>query len=195
MRAIICCAVLSACLLVVWGSHARAADTVEFSREEGWIIAVDTTMGHGCFVVTHYDEGSTLRLGFDRRESAESDFYILFGNVKWQAIEYGKKYEIKIRFGKKTRWEGVATGFSFNAPADQTWLKMKISGEAGVKFVREYMSEQDVAFRYNGKEILRLGLKGSYRAGLQLIECQQTMIESGQDPFKDASSSGDDPFR
>ena len=60
----------------------------------------------------------------------------------------------------------------------------------------DFMREKFVAIDYNGSEILRLSLKDSFRAGLQLIECQKAANKEKQDPFRDAaSSSKEDPFR
>ncbi len=62
--------------------------------------------------------------------------------------------------------------------------------------MKEFMQEQSIAVNYKEREILRLNLKDSFQAGLQLLECQKAMNESKQDPFKEsAGATDDDPFK
>ena len=190
--------VVLAAILATSGLELRSvqADTLKYSTVGPWTIAVDPSSGNGCFVVANFKDGTGFRLGFDLRKSAGTPFYILLGNVKWRSIEYGKKYPIKMRFGNQPAWTGNASGFSFDPPENQTWLRLGVTRKTGVEFITEYMREKFVAVDYNEKEILRLSLKDSFRAGLNLLECQKATNTEKQDPFKDASSSSkEDPFR
>ena len=63
------------------------------------------------------------------------------------------------------------------------------------EFLTEFMEEKTVSIHYQKKEILRLKLKDSFRAGLELLECQKAVKRDKKDPFKEASSNRDDPFR
>ena len=106
------------------GLRSAQADTLKYSTVGAWSIAVDPSLGNGCFVSAGFKGGTSFRLGFDMRESTGAGFYTLLGNVKWRSIEYGKNYPIKMRFGNEPAWEGNATGFSFDPPNNQTWLKL-----------------------------------------------------------------------
>ena len=174
---------------------ARAEDTFNYSTVGSWTIGLDRTMGNGCFVLATFEGGSNFRLGFDMRDDPVG-FYVIFGNVKWRSVEYGKTYRIQLRFGDEEAWEGDATGFSFDPPENQHWLIINFSAQNGLELANEFMRELFVVVHYNKKQILRLKLKNSYQAGLQLIECQKQANQAEGDPFKDASSpSDDDPFQ
>ena len=174
---------------------AQAEDTLKYSTVEPWTIAVDPSMGNGCFVAAEFEGGGVFRLGFDLTDDSV-DVYVLFGNAKWRSIEYGKKYPIKLRFGDEPAWDGTATGFSFEPPENQPWLSLEIAEDQGHEFALEFMRELFVSVHYNKKEILRLSLKNSYQAGLQLVECQESAIQGEEDPFEATSSHTDqDPFQ
>ena len=173
---------------------AQAVDSLEYSTVGPWTIAVDPSMGNGCFVLAEFEGGSVFRLGFDMT-SDQGGFYLIFGDAKWRSIEYGKKYQIQIRFGDESAWEGKATGFSFDPPENQPWLTFNFSAQKGLEFAEEFMREVFVTVHYNNREILRLNLKSSYQAGLQLIKCQDSANQGKEDPFKNTSFSNDDPFK
>lgn len=173
---------------------AQAEDTLRYAIREPWTIAVDPSLGNGCFAVAEFEKGEAFRLGFDMTN--DPAIYVLFGNAKWRSIEYGKKYPIEMRFGDEPVWDGNAEGFSFDPPENQPWLKLEIVKDQGHEFTLEFMKELFVSVHYNKKEILRLSLKNSYQAGLQLIECQKSAIQGEEDPFETTSSpDNQDPFR
>ena len=187
-------AVIGIMFLAALVNQAQAVDILEYSTVGPWTISVDPTMGNGCFVLAEFEDGAVFRLGFDMRDDPRS-FYVIFGNATWRSIEYGKTYQIQMRFGDESAWEGKATGFSFDPPENQHWLSLDFSAKNGIELVAEFMSELLVAIHYNKKEIMRLNLKRSYQAGLQLLKCQDSANQEKEDPFKDASSSNDDPFK
>lgn len=173
---------------------AHAAEVREYSTVGTWTIAVDRTMGDGCFVYSEFVGGNYFRLGFDMTDDP-GGVYTLFGNAKWRSIEYGKDYPIEMRFGDETEWTGTATGFSFEPPENQSWLRLYIAEDGAVDFVEEFMRELFVTVHYNGKQIMRLNLRDSYRAGSQLVDCQQSTNRAHDDPFEETSSPRDDPFQ
>ena len=97
----------------------QAEKAVQYSTVGAWTVSIDTNMGDGCFVVAQYKGGSAFRLGFD---PGQDTVYTIFGDLKWKSIEYGKKYDIAMRFGGESAWTGEATGFSFDPPKNQPWL-------------------------------------------------------------------------
>ena len=190
-------AVIGIMFLIALANQAQAADTFKYSTAGAWTIAVDPTIGDGrCFAVINFEGGASFRLGFDVRNSSDLALSVLLGNIKWKSIEYGKNYSIKMRFGGQLAWEGKAVGFSFDPPNNQTWLRLTITHQKiSSNFMKEFMRENFLSLDYKEKEILRLSLKDSFQAGLQLLECQKEVRREKQDPFRDTSSPNDDPFR
>lgn len=177
-------------LVLVMPVHAEKAR--QYSTVGAWTVSIDTSTGGGCFVSAAYKGGSAFRLGFNMQQDT---VYSIFGDLKWKSIEYGKKYNIAMRFGSEPAWTGVATGFSFDPPQNQSWLHFVVVSEQIKEFLTEFMEEKTVSIHYQDKEILRLKLKDSFRAGLEMLECQKAVKQDKEDPFKDASSNSDDPFR
>ena len=172
---------------------AYAEDTVTYTEVGAWTIAVDTTLGDGCFAYADFEGGSALRIGLN---NTEDSFYVMMRNEDWKSIEYGKKYEIEIRFGNLDPWTGRAEGFSFDPPNNEPVLQMIISNDGLEEFLTEFMQESSVQTYYENQEILNLSLRDSFQAALQLAECQESVDMWTKDPFGDTPTRDQaDPFR
>ena len=97
-------AVIGIMFLAALINQAQAADNLEYSTVGPWTISVDPSMGNGCFVIAEFADGAIFRLGFDMRDDPRG-FYVIFGNAKWRSIEYGKAYQIQMRFGDESAWD------------------------------------------------------------------------------------------
>jgi len=186
---LICAIVLT---FINWA--AKAEDQPQFAVVGAWAIHVDTSIGYSCFVMAEFDGGSAVRFGFNIQDE---NLYILTGNPKWKSIEYGKTYGIELQFGDESRWNGDASGFSFDPPDNQPWLWLTIAvqKDSAVLFFQEFMQEQNLAVYYKDSSILNVNLQDSYKAGLKLFECQEAMAMISDDPFaEDVSVNISDPF-
>lgn len=72
-------AVLSAQQLEVWGTAG------------GWDVLIDPSLGDGCLIQAEYQDGSTVRIGFDRVQ--EMGYLTAFNNA-WDGIEEDGEYGI-----------------------------------------------------------------------------------------------------
>ncbi len=182
---------------------ASGQDSPLFKEVEGWEIRVDKTLGDGCFAAAVYERLTFLRIGYN----ADADkIYLMIGDPKWKSLEAGKRYPLEIKFGNESPWQGDAT-----AIGDDDWvaLMMEVRRDNSGTFLREYMEEQFVEISYNDQPIATLALRGSYKAGLALIECQALFESHRQagsgssrnpgeehvDPFAVPGNDVDDPFR
>lgn len=181
----------------------KADESLEYATVGNWSIAVDRSLDNGCFMAVSYTDGPWFRIGFDRRE--DSSFYIMLGDEKWKSIEYGKTYRISITFGRKPKWEGPATGFSFSPPDNEGILILYIDKGQYENFLKEAMEERHFVAHYEERVIGNFSLKDSFRAGIKMIECHSLIAEyeakteekhADEDPFKTLpATSGDDPFK
>lgn len=170
-----------------------AQEIPKYSEAGAWTIAIDTTLGSGCFLYAEFEAGSLFRIGVDRTNTS---LYALWGDEKWQSIEYGKQYPVEVYFGDETAWTGNAEGFSFDPPENQPFLRLTIGEEAIELFMMEFMQEHNVRLHYENRQILNLSLKDSFQAGMQLLECQESADKWSEDPFQDMPAvHGEDPFR
>jgi hypothetical protein len=181
-------------LLLSVASHvARAQDSVPWGDGEiaGWAVAVDQTVGNGCFIATIFEGDTTARIGFN---PPEGSFYFQVGDLDWRSIESGKEYDVELQMGRKSPWIASAVGVFM----DDLPTLLIVSDEAS--FVQEFASQHNIRVRYEGSEIANLSLRGSSAAIGEMIACQEAMNGSqgtpaaSTDPFANSPESGDDPF-
>ena len=171
---------------------AWAEDSVLWTPSEvrGWTIAVDKTLGNGCFIYSIFEGGTSLRVGFDK---LRGNAYVMLLNDKWRSIRDGNAYQIRVQFGDRAPWNASATGIrmgnspGFIATTDKT------------DFVMEFMHQKGMSVTYSGREIALLSLRGTAAATDEMLRCQNAMDSgrgsAGSDPFETGSSgSGSDPF-
>ena len=174
---------------------ASSSDIVVWSNTAGWMIASDTTFGNTCFLASTFDNGVTLRLGFQPKGS-KFPAYLALGNNDWKSIEAGKEYSLQLHMGNKPQWDAPATGMNLSG------MPTLIVNFSDISFISEFVRQHTFKAMFNGSLIAHLSLKGSARASQELVNCQEAVDKLGdtknnqKDPFavKDAAPSGTDPF-
>jgi len=179
--------------LLVVCSKAGADTQPLWKTVEGWDIRVDTTLENSCFLYSPFQDGTAFRVGFNRKTRLG---HVIIGNSAWASLEPGKEYDLDVQFDAEAPWNGTGRAVKMGS---ETLLVVEF-GESD--FLREFMRKQAVVFRYKGRQITKLSLRGSSLAGAELVRCQQAMNEArgyreGQssDPFSENhKSSHRDPF-
>lgn len=152
-----------------------------------WSVHVDTSgQTYGCFILTTYTDGSILRVSVmpDR-----SSLLLMVGNMEWASIEAGKDYPIDVRFDDAPWWTATATGFRLSG------VPLLFVESRRDEFFEEFMRKHEMRVRYEGREIVRLGLKGSFAALQELGRCQTAVtVSSGESTTPKAGTRNDGPF-
>jgi hypothetical protein len=169
------------------GSAALADDTVPWGDGSvaGWDIAIDQTLGGGCYILAEFDGDTIVRIGFD---PSNSDYYLMLADTDWQSIEADKDYDLTLTMGHRQPWEATATGVMMG---DQPTLLVR---STDTDFLDEFSSQQNIKVEYSGDQIANLNLTGSAAAIREMINCQDTVNQSAKgsgDPFKKTAA---DPF-
>lgn len=154
----------------------------------GWDIAIDQTLGGGCYILAEFDGDTIVRIGFD---PSNSDYYLMLADADWKSIEADKEYDLVLTLGHRKPWDAQATGLMMG---DQPTLIVR---STDTDFLDEFSSQQNIKVEYNGTQIANLNLDGSSQAINEMINCQDTVNKSsgnGGDPFKKAGTNGSDPF-
>jgi hypothetical protein len=169
----------------------RADDAITWGNVKGWLIAVDQSMGMGCYISAAFEAGTIIRVGFTEERSV----YVAVGDVDWKSIEAGKEYELSIRMDNEEAWTGTSTARQVG-----DGLVMLGLTTTNTNFLAEFMTKHGVKFIYRGKTIASLSLRGSYATIAEMIRCQaevNDMIadrDSG-DPFRESKPQpASDPF-
>ena len=172
----------AAALLAVSTVGAFAQDTIPWDVPEvrGWTIAVDTTLGGGCFMYTIFDGDASARIGFDL---SAGNIYLLLADMDWTSIAADQSYDIDLQMGTREGWSASATG---GRMGDVPTLMVTSSDSS---FMEEFASQSSIKVWYKDNEIMHLSLKGSMAALSEVLKCQDAVnaaLASG--------SNGSDPF-
>lgn len=161
---------------------AVAQDTIPWDVPEvrGWTIAIDTTLGGGCFMYTIFDGEASARIGFDL---TAGNIYLLLADMDWTSIAADQSYDIDLQMGNQQGWSASATG---GRMGDVPTLMVTSTDSA---FMEEFASQSSIKVWYKDNEIMHLSLKGSMAALNEMLKCQDAVnaaLSSGgnsSDPF------------
>ena len=157
-----CFALALACALP---SFALAQQLEQWGTAGGWDVMIDPSLGDGCLIQAEYQDGSVVRIGFDRVQGAG---YLTAFNYDWGDIEEGAYYPVLFDLDGQ-EYEGQATGIYLN----------------GVPGADIYFDNPDflfdIAARYtmtlynqNGM-VMQIDLEGTMVGLEAAIECQEEM--------------------
>jgi hypothetical protein len=142
---------------------AVAQDLVPYDAVENWEILVDPTLGNGCLMMSEFEDGSTVRIGFD---PSAGQAYVTAFNDAWGSIEEGKVYPIGFALDGET-YTGEATG-------------MYLEGVPGADvmfdnedFLVDIAARQTMTLSNDGGEVMSIDLSHSADALLEVIACQE----------------------
>jgi len=161
---------------------AFAQDTIPWDVPEvrGWTIAVDTTLGGGCFMYTIFDGAASARIGFDL---SAGNIYLLLADMDWTSIAADQSYDIDLQMGNRQGWSASATG---GRMGDVPTLMVTSTDSS---FMEEFASQSSIKVWYKNNEIMHLSLKGSMAALNEVLKCQDAVNAAlssggnGSDPF------------
>jgi hypothetical protein len=179
-------AILSA-FMALPPAGSAAQTSIPWTEVGGWIVAADSSLGFGCFVLNVYEDGTAIRLGFDKSVGGG---YVLLGNTRWASIEELKDYDITIQMDNEPIWTAIATGGRMD---DLPVLRITFGDP---DFVYEFMRKLGLRVWFNGREVANLSLRGSAAAAVAMLECQEAfneMAPSVSDPFSDGPSQPTQP--
>lgn len=162
------------------------AEDMAWGTFGNWDVAVDPTLGNGCYASVSWNDGTMLRIG---RNPQLDNFYMLLSNESWTSLEDGETYMLEMQFDSRSPWDVSATGYTFYS-GGMVYLRAQ---SAKMDFIHEFQKALAVTVDYNGSEIANLKLNGSSRAWSEVERCQldadRTAPRMSDDPF-----AGNDPF-
>jgi hypothetical protein len=159
-------AVLIAAAAALLAAPALAQDLVDYAETGNWAIAVDPTLNNGCLMMSEFEDGSVVRIGFDM---TTGNGYILSANPAWGDIVEGQAYPVQIALDGNS-FDGEATGFMIDGLPGADVLFDNPDFFAGL------VEAQSLTLTHNGNEVMALDISGSADAVLKTIECQDAQI-------------------
>jgi hypothetical protein len=176
------------CLLV---DDASAQQTAAWGTVAGWEIRVDRSIGDGCYAYQPYEDGTTVRMGFDNEKKT---IYLVLGNAAWKSLEIGKAYRLQFLFDETSKYSGDFKGIRMG-----DGKVVFLDGDnLSYDFTVDFMQRNHVRLYYEGSQIAHLSLANTFAAIGEVVKCQESMggLKDTQDPFRStrSPSSPQDPF-
>ncbi|SHL42640.1 hypothetical protein SAMN05443432_101469 [Roseovarius litoreus] len=147
-------------------STAVCAQDLEYLGEvEGWDVMVDPSLGYGCLIQAEYNDGSVVRIGFDRNEGAG---YVTAFNDAWGDIEEGEVYPILFDLDG-AEYEGEATGiYLAGVPGADIYFD-------NPEFLWDIAAKYTMTLYNAYGEVMAIDLSGTMVGLEAVIECQKEL--------------------
>lgn len=156
---------LAAAALIAAAGALPAQELEQWGTAGGWDVMIDPSLGDGCLIQAAYNDGSVVRIGFDRIEGSG---YITAFNDAWGDIEDGAEYDIWFDLDGQ-QYDGVAKGIYLNdVPGADIYFD-------NPDFLFDIAEKYTLTLYHDGGEVMAIDLGGTY-AGLEaVIACQDEM--------------------
>jgi hypothetical protein len=189
MRTVVSIIVLATVMLHPALARSDSKETGKWGQVGGWQVRVDPSLGHGCFAMQIYEDGTVIRVGFN---ISNRTIYFTLGNTAWRSLEVGKIYRMRSVFDDQKSYDGELTGRQIGGDGMVFLDHSSVSYE----FTHDFMARSGMRIYFRGNQILR----NTYAALSEVVNCQREMNSAGgnvgsqqpaADPFAGPSR---DPF-
>lgn len=154
---------LGACALAVTLASGAAAQDLEYWGESDyWQVMIDPSLGHGCLIQSVFDEGSLVRVGYDRSDEIG---YVAVFNDEWQGIEDGALYDISFELDNSA-YDAEAIGYWWGD------LPGALIPFTNYDFLFDIAKKYTMTIYTDEGYLTSFDLTGSYRALEAATECQ-----------------------
>ena len=141
----------------------QAQELQTFATVEGWEILIDPTIGNGCLINAQFEDGSDVRIGFDREANSG---YLWASNEAWGDIEEGVAYPLSFSLdGEVYKGEGKGLYIDEMPGVDIPFDSMDFLLALAEKNTMELSTESG--------PVMTINLAGSDAALARAIECQE----------------------
>lgn len=148
---------------VLCAGMAMAQDPIPYGEAGGWEVLIDPSLGNGCFLISEFEDGSVVRIGFDR---TAGNGYVIAFNEGWGDIVEGQEYPVSFMLDDQ-QYDGIAMGMSLSGLPGA-----KITFD-NVDFLADLAMRQTMSLSNEGGEVMVIDLTGSAAAIEQTIACQE----------------------
>ncbi|MBV1863285.1 MAG: hypothetical protein KUG74_02525 [Rhodobacteraceae bacterium] len=151
--------------LLATGGFALAQNLEQWGTAGGWDVMIDSTLGNGCLIQAEYNDGSVVRIGFDRNEGAG---YVTAFNDAWGEIEEGETYSILFDLDGQ-EYEGEAEGIYLNGvPGADIYFTNE-------EFLFDIAKKHTMTLYNEHGEVMAINLGGTYIGLEATMMCQDEM--------------------
>jgi len=147
------------------GAPAIAQELEHWGTVGVWDVMIDHSIGSGCLIQAEFEDGSVVRIGFDR---AAGDGYVTAFNDAWGGIEEGAMYPITFDLDG-AGYDGEAKGIYLS---DIPGADIHFTNP---DFLWDLAKKYTMTLYHDGGEVMAIDLGGTF-AGLEAVmQCQDEM--------------------
>lgn len=143
-----------------------AAQSLEaWGSSDYWDVMIDPTLGDGCLIQSEFEDGSVVRIGFNRLDGGG---YVTAFNTAWGDIEEGASYPVTF----------ALDGQEYDADAVGIYLQDVPGADIAFDnpdFLLDIAAKQTMTLYTDEGEVMSIDLTGSYQALEAAIQCQDEM--------------------
>jgi hypothetical protein len=146
-------------------SPLQAQTLEQWGASDYWDVMVDPSLGDGCLIQSEFDDGSIVRIGFDRTQGGS---YVTAFNMAWGDIEEGEFYSVLFSLD----------GEDYDAEAVGIYLEDVPGADIifdNPDFLFDLAVKQTMTLYTEDGEVMAIDLTGSYQALEAALECQEEM--------------------
>jgi hypothetical protein len=142
------------------------AETLEqWGASDYWDVMVDPSLGDGCLIQSEFNDGSIVRIGFDRTQGGA---YVTAFNMGWGDIEEGETYSVLFSLDSED-YDAEAVGIYLeDVPGADIFFDNS-------DFLFDLAVKQTMTLYTEDGEVMSIDLTGSYQALEAALECQEEM--------------------
>ena len=150
------------CGFALLGSAAIAQDLVPYSEAGGWAVVIDPTLGNGCLLSSDFEDGSHVRIGFDR---TAGNGYVAAFNDGWGEITDDTEYPISFLLDDE-KYDGNAKGVHLG---DTPGVVVTFDS---IDFLTDLAARNVIVLQSEGADVMSIDLSGTDEAIAETITCQ-----------------------
>jgi hypothetical protein len=145
------------------GAGAVPAQTLDYWGEAGgWDVLIDPSLGNGCLIQAEYDNGVTVRIGFDMVQEMG---YVTAFNEAWGDIVEGQSYPVAFDLDGE-QYEGEAVGLYLNGVPGADILF------DSTDFLWDIAAKQTMTLYNENGEVMTIDLTGTMVGLDAALQCQ-----------------------
>jgi len=154
-----------AAAVICAASSVDAQSLEAWGSSDYWDILVDPTLGDGCLIQSEFEDGSVVRIGFNRRDGGG---YVTAFNMAWGDIEEGASYPVLFSLDGQD-YDADAIGIYL---ADVPGADIEFDNP---DFLLDIAAKNTMTLYTEQGEVMSIDLTGSYQALEAAIVCQEEM--------------------
>jgi hypothetical protein len=160
-KSVLSCLAAAAC--TVTASAQTIEQDIPWQTFQDWTV-FQSRVYKGCVATASYQNGTTVRLGFD---GIIKSYFVNFSNQRWSNYQVMKIFELEFVLDGSRNFKG------FFHVIERGGMPTFETGEIKIAFLDALAAAHSFRIREDGTQLVALSLSGSRRALNSMIDCER----------------------